>query len=57
MISDKVKNGVERAPQRSLFYAAGFTEEELQKPLIGIVSAQSEIFTKKCALSHLSLAR
>ena len=43
MISDKVTKGAERAPHRSLFYAAGFTEEELHRPLIGVVSAYSEI--------------
>jgi dihydroxy-acid dehydratase len=41
--SDKVTKGVERAPMRSLFYAMGFTEEELKRPLIGVVSAFSEI--------------
>jgi dihydroxy-acid dehydratase len=41
--SDKVTKGVERAPMRSLFYAMGFTEEELKRPLIGVVSAYSEI--------------
>ena len=40
MLSDKVTKGPDRAPHRSLFYAAGFTESELQKPLIGVVSAQ-----------------
>ncbi|HJK18671.1 MAG TPA: dihydroxy-acid dehydratase, partial [Methanocorpusculum sp.] len=34
---------VERAPNRSLFYAMGYTEEELSRPLIGVVSAHSEI--------------
>ena len=41
--SEKVTKGVERAPMRSLFYAMGFTEEELNRPLIGVVSAFSEI--------------
>ena len=43
MRSDQVTKGADRAPHRSLFYAAGFTEEELQKPLIGVVCAQSDI--------------
>lgn len=43
MRSDNVKKGVERAPNRSLFYAMGYTKEELEKPLIGVVSAHSEI--------------
>lgn len=43
MISDRVKKGVMRAPHRSLFYAMGYTKEELNKPLIGIVNSQNEI--------------
>lgn len=41
--SDKVTKGIERAPMRSLFYAMGYTKEELERPLIGVVSAKSEI--------------
>ena len=41
--SDQVTKGVERAPMRSLFYAMGYTQEELERPLIGVVSAKSEI--------------
>ena len=43
MNSDNVKKGPERAPNRSLFYALGYTPEELDPPLIGVVSAHSEI--------------
>lgn len=43
MRSDNVKKGVERAPHRSLFYALGFTDEELERPLIGVVSSFNEI--------------
>ncbi|MDO4175930.1 MAG: dihydroxy-acid dehydratase [Bacillota bacterium] len=43
MRSDVVKKGSERAPNRSLFYAMGYTKEELERPLIGVVSAKSEI--------------
>ena len=43
MRSDKVTKGVEKAPMRSLFYAMGYTKEELERPLIGVVSAKSEI--------------
>jgi len=42
-ISDNVTKGAERAPMRSLFYAMGYTKEELERPLIGVVSAHSEI--------------
>ncbi len=41
--SDNVKIGAERAPNRSLFYAMGYTREELERPLIAVVSAHSEI--------------
>ncbi len=41
--SQQVTQGVERAPHRSLFYAMGYTKEELDRPLIGVVSAHSEI--------------
>lgn len=41
--SDSVKSGIERAPHRSLFKAMGYTDEEIKKPLIGIVNAKSEI--------------
>ena len=43
MISDKVKKGVGKAPHRSLFKAMGFTDEEIDRPLIGVVNSQSEI--------------
>ena len=43
MRSDNVTKGMERAPARSLFYAMGYTKEELERPLIGVVSAKSEI--------------
>lgn len=43
MKSDAVKKGVQQAPHRSLFNALGFTKEEMEKPLIGIVSSYNEI--------------
>ncbi len=43
MRSDAVKKGVQQAPHRSLFNALGFTEEEMKKPLVGIVSSYNEI--------------
>lgn len=43
MRSDAVKKGLERAPHRSLFKALGLTDEEMKRPLIGIVSAKSEV--------------
>lgn len=41
--SKNVTEGLEKAPMRSLFYAMGYTKEELDRPLIGVVSAKSEI--------------
>ncbi|MFV0399885.1 MAG: dihydroxy-acid dehydratase [Oscillospiraceae bacterium] len=43
MRSDKVKKGDQCAPHRSLFYAMGMTKEELERPLIGVISAHSEM--------------
>jgi len=43
MRSDNVTKGAERAPNRSLFYALGYTKEELDRPLIGVVCSQNEI--------------
>lgn len=43
MRSDLMKKGIERAPHRSLFKALGLTDKELSLPMIGVVSAQSEI--------------
>ena len=43
MKSDNVKKGMQQAPHRSLFNALGFTEEEMNKPMIGIVSSYNEI--------------
>ena len=43
MRSNNVKKGVERAPHRSLFNALGMTEEELNRPIIGVVNSYNEI--------------
>ncbi|MFR6272784.1 MAG: dihydroxy-acid dehydratase [Blautia sp.] len=43
MRSDRIKKGVEAAPQRALLYALGLTDYEMEKPLIGVVSSQNEI--------------
>ena len=50
MRSDAVKSGPERAPHRSLWKAMGLTNEELTRPLIGVVSAKSE-----CVPGHAHL--
>ncbi|MBQ8087367.1 MAG: dihydroxy-acid dehydratase [Clostridia bacterium] len=43
MQSDFIKQGVERAPNRSLLYALGLTDEEIRRPIIGVVSSYNEI--------------
>ena len=43
MRSDVVKKGVTKAPHRSLFKASGLTDEEINKPLIGVVTSQNDI--------------
>ncbi len=56
MRSDNVKKGSERAPNRSLFYALGYTPEELERPLIGVISAYSEIVPGHMHLDKLAQA-
>ena len=43
MRSDNAKSGMQQAPARSLFNALGFTQEEMKKPMVGIVSSYNEI--------------
>ncbi len=43
MRSDLMKKGLERAPHRSLFKAMGYTDEEISRPLIGVVNSANEI--------------
>jgi len=43
MNSDQVKSGIERAPHRSLLKSMGYTDEEIRRPLIGIVNSQNDI--------------
>ena len=43
MRSDRIKKGVERAPHRSLLKAIGYSDEEIARPLIGVVNAKNEI--------------
>ena len=53
---DNGKKGPERAPNRSLFYALGYTPEELDRPLIGVISAYSEIVPGHMNLDKLAEA-
>ena len=43
MRSDSIKEGLARSPHRSLLKADGFTDEELDRPLVAVVSSQNEI--------------
>ena len=56
MRSDSVKKGIERIPHRSLFRALGLTDEELNRPLIGIVCAKNEIIPGHMHLDKISEA-
>ena len=55
MKSDFVKKGTERAPHRSLFNAAGYTDEELERPLIGVVNSFNEIVPGHMNLSLIHI--
>lgn len=56
MRSDKAKQGLERAPHRSLFYATGLTPEELGRPLIGVVNAYNEVVPGHVHLNRIAEA-
>ncbi|MBR4304327.1 MAG: dihydroxy-acid dehydratase [Clostridia bacterium] len=43
MFSDSIKHGAQNAPHRALYHALGLTDEELSRPLVGIVSSYNEI--------------
>ena len=43
MVSDAIKNGAQNAPHRALYHALGMTEEEIKRPMVGIVSSYNEI--------------
>lgn len=56
MYSDIVKKGVEKTPHRSLFKASGLTDEELSRPLIGVVSSKNEIIPGHVQLDKIAEA-
>lgn len=56
MRSDAAKLGAERAPHRSLFYAMGYTDEELSRPLVGVCCAQNEIIPGHIELDRIAQA-
>jgi dihydroxy-acid dehydratase len=56
MRSDAMKKGVEKAPHRSLFKSMGYTKEELDRPLIGIVNSANEIIPGHIHLDKIAEA-
>ena len=56
MRSDMMKKGVERAPHRSLFKAMGYTDKELQRPIIGVANAANELIPGHIHLDRISAA-
>ena len=56
MKSDNAKKGIARAPHRSLFYASGYTDEELNQPLVGIICAKNELIPGHIELDRISEA-
>ena len=56
MKSDNAKKGLARAPHRSLFYAMGFTDEELERPLVGVCCAKNEIIPGHIELDRIAEA-
>lgn len=48
MRSDAMKKGLERLPHRALFRALGLTDEELARPMIGVVNAQTRLSRGTC---------
>lgn len=52
--SKKMKSGLEKAPHRSLLYALGLTREEMERPLVGIVNAASEVVPGHMHLNSLA---
>ncbi|HSW57365.1 MAG TPA: dihydroxy-acid dehydratase, partial [Dehalococcoidales bacterium] len=54
MRSDSVKKGIERAPQRAALFAVGVSEEDLDKPFIGVINSMSGIFPGHSNLNTIS---
>lgn len=56
MKSDIVKKGIERAPHRALFKAMGYTDEEIRRPLIGVVNSKNDIVPGHIHLDNIAEA-
>src|SRR5574344_3148585 len=56
MKSDNAKKGAARAPHRSLYYASGYTDEELAQPMVGIICAKNELIPGHIELDRIAEA-
>lgn len=56
MRSDAMKKGLEKAPHRSLFKAMGYTDDELERPLIGVANAANEVIPGHIHLDRIAQA-
>ncbi|WP_421077928.1 dihydroxy-acid dehydratase [Methanothermococcus sp. Ax23] len=56
MISDNVKTGITRSPNRSLLKACGYTDEEINRPFIGVVNSFTEVVPGHIHLNTLAEA-
>ncbi|MBI5603166.1 MAG: dihydroxy-acid dehydratase [Deltaproteobacteria bacterium] len=56
MRSDAMKKGIEKSPHRSLFKAMGYTDEEIARPLIGVVNSANEIIPGHIHLNQIARA-
>jgi len=56
MRSDLMKKGVKRAPHRSLFKAMGYTDEELKRPIVGVVNSANELIPGHINLDRIAQA-
>ncbi|MFH1085107.1 MAG: dihydroxy-acid dehydratase [Chloroflexota bacterium] len=56
MNSSAIKNGLERAPHRSLLWALGLTDEEMRRPFVGVISSYNEIIPGHIHLRQLAEA-
>lgn len=56
MLSDNIKSGVNRAPHRSLLKSMGLTDEEIARPLIGVVNSQNEVVPGHVHLDKIASA-
>ncbi|MGI6537481.1 MAG: dihydroxy-acid dehydratase [Caldicoprobacterales bacterium] len=56
MLSNRMKNGLERAPHRSLLRGMGYTDEELERPIIGVVNSKNESIPGHIHLDNIAEA-